>query len=299
MTSETIFLNEDQTVRINGPETANPIFFSLDEPFSDYVVSFNKYKCKTLAVMYASPKRHLDLSGITQPNAIRKMLLQFGGDDNTVKLPKGGSSSLSGLVDLQVKGNAPKELFNFRELRALKSLEIEYDTVNAGWREHEGLIDIKIHGFKETNLSSLAKMKSLRRLCLVGGEVGSLDGIESLGKLETLHVVGTKKLASFGALARSKTIHAVAVGSYKKITDWSFLATMKQLEFLSFDVADSVAFVSQLPNLKFVVVQKIIDKDNRPIEKHVSIQAFTKKMQATDGPIPIPFYERLVDVDAP
>ena len=85
-------------------------------------------------------------------------------------------------------------------------------------------------------------MKSLKRLKLVQGSLKSLDGIENLKNLETLHIYGTRNLTDLSALLKSSSIQNLIFKSYTKNTDWDFLAEMKQLKFISLNEAKSIEF---------------------------------------------------------
>lgn len=284
------YSNDDGTLTIRGIGTNNPVFHALDAPFDDYCAQFNEFKCRVLSVQYFTPNRRLDLSKITHPGIVWRALLHLH-DCTHVVLPDNARDAFKNLVVLEVNGIA-KTFFSFASLPALKVLDVTYDAKACDWQQHAGIIDLTVHGFKEHDLSQLVQMKSLKRLSIVGGNIKSLAGIENLPSLETICLYKTLQLLCLDELLNSKSVKNIKCEAYRKVRDWRFLTANKNIEFLSFDEADSLDFIAQLPALKFIYCKKVGDKDQSPVKAHASIQAFQ-----VNKVLPIPFYTQLVNFE--
>jgi Leucine-rich repeat (LRR) protein len=276
---------------------------TLDQPLEKFLPLIDEFGCRTVFFSLYSENTNVDFSAIVKPQSIGKMVVLLNGDGLTVSLPKQGSQAFTGLLDLKAVGAFPETFLRFDELKALKVLEVTYDKKHASWRQNSGIIDLKLHGFKEQDLTGLSEMKALRRLVLVGGSIKSLDGIENLPNLEILHVVKTQQLLSLDTLTKTKRLRCLVFEAYKKVKKMDFLSSMKTLTWLGFDEVESVRFITALPNLEFVNCNKIVDKDQTPITTHPQIQATAKRAELarkegtflTDLLTP---YGRLLDTEA-
>ncbi len=290
------FSNEDGTLTIHGIGTSNPVFSSLDATFADYFTQFNEFKCRVLSVHYYTPNRHLDLSKIAKPHIVWRMLLGLHGDRTTVTLPDNPEEAFRNLVEMKIDG-IPKNFFSFPTLQALKVLDVTYDSKACDWKQHDGIIDLTLRGFKENDLSQLVGMTSLKRLSIVGGTIKSLNGIENLANLETICFYKTQQLLSMDGLLNSTSLRNIKCEAYRKVKNWNFLAAKKNIENLSFEEADSLQFIAHLPALNFIYCKKVGDKDQSPLTTHSNIQKQWQNHQKNVS-TPVPFYCHLIDYEA-
>ncbi len=100
---------------------------------------------------------------------------------------------------------------------------------------------------------------------LIGGEMKSLTGIESLAHLETIQIESAAKLVDVSALLAAPILKNIKFSQYKKVTDWSFLGAKKSLECLRFDLVDSASFINELPNIKYFWSKRVADRKNKTI----------------------------------
>ncbi len=265
-------------------------------PFANALEVLNRFDC-LLVDLCLRPGDVLDFAAIKRPERIRRMRLSF---DNKVecRIPV-GDAGLTQLTDLTVEGKFPKHFLHFRKLPALKLLEVGYDEKHLSWQKHAGLLDLKVHRCSAPDLRGFSNLVKLKRLRLLRGSIGSLNGIEAMPSLDTLFTYGAQKLLDLQAVIQSKSLVNLMFEASKKITNWDFLSGMPALQWLNVEVADSVGFVRTLNNLRHVhVAQKILDGDQTPIDQHPSILRGIQEgqaAQAASGEIYRAYQERFKD----
>ncbi len=283
-------LNEEGTLSVLHIGTPHPTISSMGGSFEDALAKLNEFRARILSMHFCHPGEHFDFSRIKHSQDLLWIHIQFAAPCQ-ITMPKHVERAFSGLVQLNIGGKLSAD-FPAASCKSLKALDLACQPKVNDWKRHDGIVDLVLRGFSEVDLSSLSGMKSLKRLCLVGGSIKSLKGIEALPALETLMLYKTQQLLSVEALLNCETLTALHCEAYRKITDWSLLAAKKNLEFLSFQEVQSAEFVADLPALKFVYFRKIADKNSEPVKQHVGMRAHQADAQAA----PLPFYERLVDV---
>ncbi len=256
----------DYSLEINKADKEKGISSSADLSFStqdileEAFIIFNEFQTETLYFRHFSKDNiFIDLSNVEFPKSVKHIEIDFYDSKKCkVDLLSKTRQVLENIRVFKLKAKYAYEFNQFYAMPNLKQLCISYNKKSLGWLEHDGIIDLRIDGFKEDNLQSLSKMKSLTRLSLFGGSIKSLDGIENLTNLEALTIFNTRSLTSIEALAKSTSIVSVEVERHKKITDWRCLKDMEQLRWLNVPVADDLTFALEKPNL--IVWGKIVYK---------------------------------------
>jgi hypothetical protein len=127
----------------------------------------------------------------------------------------------------------------------------------------------RIWKLNDSDLSFLAKMPRLAELWLIQMRHEHIQGLEKSATLSTLELSHNPKLASVGAIPKSLT--KLKIKKCGKLRDLGFLAHHRNLEFLSVDVIESLAFVPGLPSLAYVGFENVLDGDLSPLLKSASV----------------------------
>lgn len=133
----------------------------------------------------------------------------------------------------------------------------QYETVISSYEPEDLALFKNVEYLAVTNASGKVKLsdyacfKYLRHLVVFMSDCSSLDGINSFSKLESL-TVGSNTLSDISALSENKTIKTLWITYTQKITDWTAVSSMTQLEFVSLDsiAVSDIDFVKTLTNLK-------------------------------------------------
>lgn len=250
-----------------------------------------KYGAKSIGISCYLPDMDLCSDNFPYINNVKMLMVDFSGKKHSLNLLSNSGLPPEKLVQLELRSLHGLEFDQFNLLEKLKVLDVSCFKKSASWLEHEGIIDLTISKFKEKDLSSLVKMKSLKRLKIVQGSLQSLDGIENLKNLETLHIHSLRSLTSLEALLKSPSLKNLIFESYTKTTDWSFLSEMKQLRQLNLTEAISIEFTKDLPNLIFCYSRKVHDKNREP---ESVIWDRYRKLNLEDGQ-PLPGFTPLID----
>ncbi len=260
---------------------------SIDD-LKDGFALFEKYGCKSIGITCWQPDTHICFKELPYPyiDEVRILMFDFYQKNCSLNLLTKSNKAPKSLVELELLSEKSIKFNQHHLLDKLKILKVQHQKRSESWMEHEGIIDLTILKYRYDNLLPLSKMKSLKRLKIVQGSIKSLEGIEKLKNLETLHIYDTRRLTSLDSLLKSSSIKNLIIEAYSKITDWDFLSEMKQLRQLNLTTASSLKFASKLPNLIFLRSRKVLDKD-RSLELIIN--------ERTDHPGPLPGFAPLLD----
>ncbi len=141
---------------------------------------------------------------------------------------------IKGLEVLRIEG---KGHLNDQKLSALKELYIGTSTVNS---------------LEDFDLPELLK------LSIIQCGITTLAGIENCPKLQWLDLSYMRNLSDISSLsALAPTLRSLAFENCPKITDFSVLSELKQLEYLELkgkNELPNLDFIKELPNLKFLIL---------------------------------------------
>lgn len=127
------------------------------------------------------------------------------------------------------------------------------------------VVDVTLYHFPKRNIDDISRLASLRRVCFVHGKLTTLDGVENLRRLEILHVVACNQLTDVGAMLRSRSIKHVMFEKFKKIKNWDFLAQKESFETIWLEVAQSIAFIKDMPSLSYFFCRTVLNRDRSPL----------------------------------
>jgi hypothetical protein len=259
MRTDDQFYEEDATglVRVFGIGSGEASFYLSNAKFNTYAHSIGKYHCTKVFIEVDTPENIVDMTKIDDSALIKDLAINFGDKECKLFYSNKTNKLFKQLKNFEFRGIFPRNFPSFKLMSTLDKLTVEYTLEHCDWTEHEGIIDLIVHHYKANDLRPLAKMKSLRRLCLVQSSLKTLDGIEDIPNLETVYVVQAKNLTDLSALLKAKKVRNVLFESYSKVTNWDFLVGMPQLEHLNLHEVDNIEFISRLPNLVFFYAQKL------------------------------------------
>lgn len=195
---------------------------------------------------------------------LNTIYFNFYGKNNKLKLLPNTCLKLNSLLEMEFIAEYPVLFNQFYAISNLKKLTISYHKKSIGWIELENLFDLKVHKFQENDLTSLKKMKYLKRLNLEKGSLKSLNGIENLINLETLIINDLRYLTGLKALEKASSLENIIFRPYKKVEDWEFLLNLPKLKLIALDKAESISFFDKMPNLIFGSVANVIDGNFQP-----------------------------------
>jgi hypothetical protein len=286
------------TITIIAPASEESALNYLGSDVALAAPAFNKFRCKKLNVTSTGDSSSLDLKQFNGLDELTHLTVVADGDfDIYFPASSIASSALKSLKVLDIKGTIPAGFPLFQDLKSLKKLTIEdVSEKRSGWLAACSVVDLTVHKLKGKNAQRLISFINLKRLCLVDGAFTSLAGVEKIRGLQTLHCVRTRNLTDVKNINDSPTLVNVKFESFKKITDWSFLADSPKWRYLSFDQVSTVQFIEQLPKLVFLHVRTIEDENTSYIDCHESLQraqARREELQRQNKTESIPFFEVL------
>lgn len=207
-------------------------------------------KCPSLKhlniIMPRTAAKEFDFSPLYGLEEVRSLFCGINGGETVGKVSKPDYSRIPGLEYLSVSSPDNADL---RDLPTLKTL--------------------RVSGSSCTNLEQLFTSSELDTLELQFSKIQSLDGIAAAPKMQCLYLVRNRSLADITALAQvKKTLRVLRIQHCPKITDFSVLEELENLEYLFLEgsnVLPSLGFIRNLPKLKTLIANmKIEDGDLTP-----------------------------------
>jgi hypothetical protein len=227
-----------------------------------YAEFFSKYFCAALLIKSNTGPGILDLDDVKHDERVTKLTLsivhpiQLAFSSKKIYFPN--------LRWLWFEGKCPDTFPDLSKMPHLETLTIEYDkNFLEHWVNLKQLKDLCISDYDELDFSSLRGLTNLRRLKVFGGKVKSLDGLELLPNLETVHISAASKLLDVDAVLKSKSIKNIMFEKYKKITNWEFLKNKKDFRSIALDTAESIDFMKDFPDLDFFFCKTVKDRNNK------------------------------------
>lgn len=257
---ETLLSSTGQVSIYNISAQEQGLAFDVKRLF-DFNAFFEKYNCTTLSISSVMNPSLVELDLISEIDKIKKLTFNLVNPMEIIFSSE--KSYFKGLKELQFLGKSISsfpdlhEAKNLSKLTLPKSIEFIEDKIDCG-----KIIDLHIMGYEDADLSSLAAFTSLERLRLDDrGKMVSLDGVEKLPKLKTLHLANPIKLNNVDAIIHSPSIENIMFEDYKKIKDWEFLTAKKYFRCISLDTANSIDFIGEFSMLEYFFCKKVINSD--------------------------------------
>lgn len=196
-------------------------------------------------------------------------------------------SQFSNLQYFQLIGEVCNGEIPFLELEKLKEVELIYQAGKCNQVFKQKNIEyLELSHYKDKSGSMLAGLKKIKQLSLKHSAFSDVSFISDMSELKKISVSYNSKLTQIEGISKTKaTLKSFGIQNCKKISDWSVLQEMKNLEFIYIENCgeiDSLDFLNSLHKLRALYIigsTKILDGKlneiiNKPnIEKvNISIQ---------------------------
>lgn len=192
-------------------------------------------KCPSLKFLKIAPsynaKEYFDFSPLYKMKEIKSLSCKNQYGDRMQYIANIDYAMIRGLEDLTVSVN--KGAKNFEKIETLKSLQIG---------DFKG---------KKQDVSDLFCSKELDTLQLTSCKIHSLKGIERSKRLQCLYLYYNRSLSDISALVNVKdTLKALRIQNCSKITDFSVIGYLENLELLELSGNNTLPNLEFLKNLK-------------------------------------------------
>lgn len=126
-----------------------------------------------------------------------------------------------------------------------------------------------ISNLKMDDFSKLNNCKKIKKLDVMQTKIKNIKGIEHFQELQELNLDYERSLYDVSDVVKvADTLRALSISNCPKITDFSFLNQMVNLEYLELNgknILSDLQFLKRMPRLKcFVFSMKIEDRDLSP-----------------------------------
>ncbi len=213
---------------------------------------------------------------IKQCPSVKHFTIYTAGDGKTPKyggihlLPGVRQFSLGdpyGIDEIYTGGNSP---LVFQKLKTLKRLHM------CGIDEKSNERKDSIKTIEDLDLPELMK------LSLIQCGIATLAGIENCPKLQWLDLSYMRNLSDISSLsALAPTLRLLGFENCPKITDFSVISELKQLEYLELkgkNELPNLDFIKELPNLKLVnLTMNVLDGNLEYLKNMQYVDAVCKK----------------------
>ena len=172
-----------------------------------------------------------------------------------------------GINELYTGGNSP---LYFQKLKTLKHLNMR------GTDEKSDDKKASIKTIEDFDLPELTK------LSMIQCGITSLEGIENCPKLQWLDLSYMRNLTDISSLAAlAPTLRMLAFENCPKITDFSVISKLKELEYLELkgkNELPDIGFIKELPKLKFLILtMNVLDGDVSCLQELQYVDAVCKR----------------------
>lgn len=281
-------MNNIKLTPITSPDGSNDLVYSSDTDETEMEITPNnfmsftihnqghleaamkkaeRYQVDNLWIKVFRDNVSLDFSDIPYINKIKTLEFDIAGKKFSLNILPKDHTEITSVTWLTFHSEHPYNFDQFDVFTKLIKLDITGHVKAMSWTKLSHLIDLYIFKLKVDDLTAFSGLTSLKRLHLQRISIKSLKGIGDLPNLETLYVDDLRYLTDVSNLVDAKSLENIRFIPFKKVTDWDFLATMPQLKLIGLDVAESVGFMEQMPNLVCAWCVKIKDKNEKPIIK--------------------------------
>lgn len=131
------------------------------------------------------------------------------------------------------------------------------------------------HKLNQSTLESICRMKNLKGINIKWSSIRDLECIKDKTELEHLNLGLSTRIENIQPICSLPNLITLESENLKKVSDWQYLARLKQLEGLGINGGmyerlklTSIDFISELKNLKylFLISTKILDNRLKPLE---------------------------------
>lgn len=157
---------------------------------------------------------------------------------------------------------------DYSQIKELQSLSVstQYDL---NFSSIETLKSLKVSNYNQNDISHLFCSKNMDTLQLLSCKIQSLNGIENAPGMQCVYLHNNRFLNDISQLVSiSHSLKALSIQNCSKITDFSVLEKLENLEYLVLqgnNTLSSLSFIYKLPKLKtFIFDMSIADADLTP-----------------------------------
>ncbi len=222
----------------------------------EYIEYINKKKIEK-AIVYTK-----DVSFLTNCPSIKYLTV-------VVEYDEFDFSPLYGMSQIKkvnyVNGTNTFHTIDYSKFKNLEELGLLVSKGIINFNKIETLKNIVVTNFKGENydLTDLFCSKNLIKLEMITCKTKSLEGIQQSEKIQCVYLSYMRSLTDISALAKVKdTLQNLAIECCPKINDFSVLAELKNLEYLSLEgknILPNLDFIKKLPKLKLLVISMPIE----------------------------------------
>ena len=164
-------------------------------------------------------------------------------------------SKIRDIESIAVSGNGH---INFHKIKTLKTLGIS--------------------GYTECDLTNMYSSAELDTLMAIQCKISSLNGIGISNKMQCLYLYNNRVLQDISALEEvSHTLRVLKIDNCPKITDFSVLSKLKNIEVLQLSGSNTlpnISFIKDMDNLKsFVFSMNVANGDLQPCIRLTYVQS--------------------------
>lgn len=256
-------ISPDGRLSVTGTDQPEQGFHFGVLDLKPYAAFFEKFNCVTLGISPVAEAAVFDLDAVLHDERITSLHIDADGPVIPTRFTP-GRTYFSNLTRLHILGACPSEFPDLRELDALRKLTIQYDKhFTSVWNACESVKDLVVHDYDEKDLVPLGGMVGIERLTITRGKLTSLKGIEQFPRLKTLILTRTPKLTDLEPLLSAPLLRNIKFESYRKTTEWNFLAARSDWEAIILDTASTIDFVQDIHSLNYFYCGKVQDCANK------------------------------------
>jgi hypothetical protein len=140
---------------------------------------------------------------------------------------------------------------DFSDFPKLKILAIDWrNTGSSTVFSCKKLQTLSLSKYSGASLTSFSVLQKLEKLILVDSKILSLAGVEQLGHLKELQIIGAKELTSIDHIEGCQMLNEVFIDGCKQVESLHFLMYLKNLKKLNLDNIGELSTIKFLKPLK-------------------------------------------------
>ncbi|CND50589.1 hypothetical protein [Yersinia pseudotuberculosis] len=210
----------------------------------------------------------LDLSAFYNKSFISSLIISDDFKVNKIT----NTEALYSLDNLESLSCSQKIKLDFSFLDKLKKLYILYNKNLINLNKLVFVEDLFLRSFNEENCSIINKMKSVKKIRLLGSYT-SLDGIEGMRRLESLSLIFSPKVVDALKINGLSNLVYLYIEKCKNLSDFSFFNGNDSIEEIFISELDSVSFVPEMNKIKSIKFWNLKDGDLNPILKSKTLKS--------------------------
>lgn len=210
----------------------------------------------------------LDLSAFYNKSFISSLIISDDFKVNKIT----NTEALYSLDNLESLSCSQKIKLDFSFLDKLKKLYILYNKNLINLNKLVFVENLFLRSFNEENCSIINKMKSVKKIRLLGSYT-SLDGIEGMRGLESLSLIFSPKVVDALKINGLSNLVYLYIEKCKNLSDFSFLNGNDSIEEIFISELDSVSFVPEMNKIKSIKFWNLKDGYLNPILKSKTLKS--------------------------